>query len=89
MKPLNYLFCDTVMYLTRDLREKLFQEMKARIKEDDQSVSKLDNGYYYYYYYRIEKNKQYLVYCRKNRYDYLKDVAFRYAFLIDRMGVDQ
>jgi oligopeptidase B len=56
-------YCDTFMHHTRDLQERLFQEMKARIKEDDQSVPKLDNGYYYYN--RTEKDRQYPVYCRK------------------------
>lgn len=56
-------YTDTVMAHTRDLQEKLFQEMKGRIKEDDQSVPQLDNGYYYYN--RTEKDKQYPIYCRK------------------------
>jgi len=56
-------YCDTVMAHTRGLGEKLYQEMKARIKEDDQSVPQLDNGYYYYN--RTEKDKQYSIYCRK------------------------
>jgi oligopeptidase B len=56
-------YCDTVMAHTRDLQEKLYQEMKARIKEDDQTVPVLDNGYYYYE--RTEKGKQYSIYCRK------------------------
>ena len=56
-------YCDAVMGHTKDLQEMLFQEMKARIKEDDQSVPYFNNGYYYYY--RTEKDKQYAVYCRK------------------------
>lgn len=45
------------------LRATLFDEMKARIKEDDQSVPVLRNGYYYYT--RTEKGNQYYKYCRK------------------------
>jgi oligopeptidase B len=65
---LNYLkaennYCDTVMAHTKGLREKLFQEFKGRIKEDDQSVPALNNGYYYYS--RTIKDSQYPVYCRK------------------------
>jgi oligopeptidase B len=56
-------YCDTVMGHTKGLQEKLFSEMKGRIKEDDQSVPQLDNGYYYYT--RTEKDKQYSIYCRR------------------------
>ncbi|MDZ4822989.1 MAG: S9 family peptidase [Flavobacteriales bacterium] len=47
----------------KDFREKLFQEMKGRIKEDDQSVPVKDNGYWYYT--RFEAGKDYAYYCRK------------------------
>ena len=33
---------------TRPLREKLYNEMKARIKEKDESVPYKDGEYYYY-----------------------------------------
>ncbi|WP_333694961.1 S9 family peptidase [Flavobacterium sp.] len=48
---------------TKDFRESLFQEMKARIKEDDTSVPYLYNGYYYIT--RYEKGKEYPIYSRK------------------------
>lgn len=48
---------------TEPFREKLFQEMKARIKEKDESVPVFRNGYYYYS--RTETGKQYFKYCRK------------------------
>lgn len=48
---------------TEDLQEKLFQEMKGRIKEDDQSVPYLKYGYYWYS--RYEKGAEYPIYCRK------------------------
>ena len=47
----------------KGLENKLFEEIKSRIKEDDSSVPYLDNGYYYYT--RFEKGKQYPIYCRK------------------------
>ena len=47
----------------KDLENKLFEEIKSRIKEDDSTVPYLDNGYYYYT--RYEKGKQYPIYCRK------------------------
>lgn len=45
------------------LREKLYNEIVGRIKQDDQSVPYLDNGYYYYT--RFEEGKEFPVYCRK------------------------
>ncbi|KGE14062.1 S9 family peptidase [Sphingobacterium deserti] len=48
---------------TEALQEKLFLEMKGRIKEKDESVPYLKNGYYYYS--RTEEGKQYYKYCRK------------------------
>src|SRR5882724_3139308 len=43
--------------------EKLYEEMKARIKEKDESVPVFKNGCYYYS--RVEEGKDYFVYCRK------------------------
>ncbi|MBZ0199417.1 MAG: S9 family peptidase [Ignavibacteriaceae bacterium] len=48
---------------TEKLQEKLYNEMIARIKQDDQSVPYKDNGYYYYS--RYEEGKEYPIYCRK------------------------
>jgi len=56
-------YCDTVMKSTVSLQEKLFAEMKGRIKETDETVPQLDNGYFYYS--RTEEGKQYRIYCRK------------------------
>ena len=36
-----------VMAHLEDLQEELFQEMKGRIKEKDESVPQIDNGYWY------------------------------------------
>ncbi|HEA30764.1 MAG TPA: S9 family peptidase [Leeuwenhoekiella sp.] len=47
----------------KPLQEKLFTEMKARIKEDDASVPYKYNGYWYYV--RFEKGQNYPLYCRK------------------------
>ena len=54
---------DTMMSGTRQFQQKLFDEMKARIKEKDESVPVFKNGYYYYS--RSEEGKQYYKYCRK------------------------
>ena len=67
-KVLDYLnaendYFDSKMAHTEKFREELFQEMKARIKEDDESVPYKDNGYYYIT--RYEKGGQYPIYSRK------------------------
>lgn len=67
-KVVDYLkaentYWEGMMKDTEPFREKLFQEMKARIKEKDESVPVFRNGYYYYT--RTETGKQYFKYCRK------------------------
>lgn len=46
-----------------DLRERLFEELKGRIKQTDMSVPYLYDGFYYYT--RFEAEKEYPIYCRK------------------------
>ncbi|WP_394331929.1 S9 family peptidase [Flavobacterium caeni] len=48
---------------TKTFQADLFEEMKARIKEDDESVPYLYNGYYYIT--RFEKGKDYPIHARK------------------------
>ncbi len=48
---------------TEDLQKELFEEIKARIKEEDQSVPYWWRGYYYYS--RFETGKEYPIYARK------------------------
>jgi len=48
---------------TKDFQKDLFEEMKSRIKEDDESVPYKFNGYYYIT--RYEKGKDYPIYTRK------------------------
>ena len=67
-KVVNYLkaenaYLDTVMAGTKKMQSDLFAEMKARIKEQDESVPVFKNGYYYYT--RTENGKEYYKYCRK------------------------
>jgi len=62
LKAENAYF-DTVMSSSRALQDKLYSEMKGRIKEDDETVPQFYNGYYYYS--RTEKGKQYSTYCRR------------------------
>ncbi len=67
-KVVDYLtqentYTDSMLSGTKELQTKLFNEMKARIKEKDESVPVLNNGYYYYS--RTDEGKQYYKYCRK------------------------
>lgn len=48
---------------TEEFQEQLFQEIKGRIKEDDQSVPYLKSGYYWYV--KYETGAEYPLYCRK------------------------
>lgn len=48
---------------TEEFRNKLYEEMKSRIKETDLSVPVKKDQYYYYH--RTEEGKQYRIYCRK------------------------
>ena len=48
---------------TEDFQVSLFEEMKARIKEDDESVPYKYNGYWYIT--KFEKGKGYPIYTRK------------------------
>jgi len=54
---------DAVMADLKDVQEELFQEIKGRIKEKDESVPQLDNGYWYYY--RFVEGGEYPIHCRK------------------------
>jgi len=56
-------YLDTITSGLKKFQEDLFNEMKARIKEKDESVPVFKNGYYYYT--RTEDGKQYYKYCRK------------------------
>ncbi len=56
-------YTDSVLAPVAQLREQLYQEMKARIKEDDSSVPYFKNGYWYIS--RYETGKEYPVYSRK------------------------
>ena len=67
-KVIDYLnaenaYLDEMMKGTEDFQKSLFDELKARIKEKDESVPVFHNGYYYYT--RTEDGQQYFKYCRK------------------------
>ena len=56
-------YTEAMLAHTETLQDTLFEEMKGRIKETDESVPVAHGGYFYYY--REEKGKQYRIYCRK------------------------
>jgi oligopeptidase B len=56
-------YADSVLAPVNGLRAKLYEELKARIKEDDQTVPYFKNGYWYVS--RYETGKEYPVFTRK------------------------
>ena len=54
---------DAMLKHTEALQLSLFEEIKARIKEDDSSVPVFENGYWYFA--RFEAGKEYPIYARK------------------------
>jgi oligopeptidase B len=67
-KVVDYLkaentYLDTMMGATKNFQDALFNEMKARIKEKDETVPFFKNGYFYYR--RTDDGQQYFKFCRK------------------------
>jgi oligopeptidase B len=56
-------YTDAVLGPVKELRQRLYDEMRARIKEDDTSVPDRDGPYLYYV--RQEEGGEYPVYCRR------------------------
>lgn len=56
-------YCDFVMKDTEDFQQQLFEEMKARYKEDDESLPYFFNEYWYLV--RFEIGKEYPIFSRK------------------------
>ena len=56
-------YTEAVMRPTEELQERLFEEMRARIKETDLSVPEPLDGWLYYS--RTEAGAQYPIYCRR------------------------
>ncbi len=56
-------YTKAMMKETDQFQKNLYEEMLSRIKQTDNSVPYLSNGYYYYT--RYEEGKEYPVYCRK------------------------
>ncbi|WP_339758198.1 S9 family peptidase [Algoriphagus aquimarinus] len=56
-------YLKTNLKSTEEFQENLFQEMKGRIKEDDESVPYFKSGYFWYI--KYEAGGEYPLYCRK------------------------
>lgn len=56
-------YTQKVMKHTEKLQEQLFQELKSRVRENDETAPFKKGDYFYYS--RTEANKQYNIYCRK------------------------
>jgi oligopeptidase B len=56
-------YLDKIMSPIKPLQEKLFEEMKSRIKEQDESVPVKDGEYFYYV--KYVEGGEYPIYCRK------------------------
>jgi oligopeptidase B len=56
-------YTEAVMKHTETLQEKLFDEIKSKIKQEDESVPYKKNGYFYYT--KTEPEKEYYLVCRK------------------------
>jgi oligopeptidase B len=56
-------YADATLASTKPLQNKLYEEFIGRIKQDDQSVPYLDNGYYYYT--RFETGAEYPILARR------------------------
>ncbi|MGB0714819.1 MAG: S9 family peptidase [Phycisphaerae bacterium] len=58
-------YTESVMAHTKTLQEEIFEEIKGRIKQTDNSVPYKKKNHYYYT--RFEDGKAYPIYCRKHR----------------------
>ncbi len=59
------LYFETKTKAYKSLEKSLFEEMKARIKQEDESIPVYENGYYYQT--KFYKGKEYPVYTRRKR----------------------
>jgi oligopeptidase B len=56
-------YLEMVMESSKSTRDSLFNELVGRIKQQDETVPYLENGWFYYT--RFEQGKEYPIYCRK------------------------
>ena len=58
-------YYEKMTFHTKDFQQKIFNEIKNKIKEDDQSVPYFQNGYWYFT--KFKKDKDYPIYIRKKK----------------------
>ncbi len=56
-------YLDKMLRHTKEFQDNLFEEIKGRIKQQDESVPYFKNDYWYYT--RFEEGQEYPIYCRK------------------------
>lgn len=56
-------YCKSVLKPTAKLQDKIYREMKSRMREEESTAPYFKNGYWYYE--RYEKNKEHPIFCRK------------------------
>ncbi|UMB60874.1 S9 family peptidase [Lutibacter sp. A80] len=87
-KVIDYLNAENKYYSeitahTKKFQEDLFEEMKSRIKEDDESVPYKKNNYYYTT--RFKTGKQYPIYARKKAsLDAVEEIMFDVNILAEK-----
>ncbi|MGB1360697.1 MAG: S9 family peptidase [Alphaproteobacteria bacterium] len=74
-------YTESVMAPTKDLQNKLFEEFKSRIKEDDQSLPTPDGDYEYYT--RFEMGAQYPISCRNKKGEKEEQILFNFNEMAD------
>ncbi len=66
------LFKEEQLKDIKDIEKKLFEELKSKIKNEDNSVPKKDGDYFYAY--KYNKNSEYPIYYRKNIKNNFEDI---------------
>lgn len=66
------LFKEDQLKDIKDIEKKLFEELKSKIKNEDNSVPKKDGDYFYAY--KYNKNSEYPIYYRKNIKNNFEDI---------------
>ena len=67
------LFKEDQLKDIKDIEKKLFEELKSKIKNEDNSVPKKDGGYFYAY--KYNKNNEYPIYYRKNTENNFEEIV--------------
>lgn len=80
-------YTDAVLAPVAGLRQRLFAEMKARVKESDESVPYRENGYWYRY--RYEEGAEYPVHMRAKVLDDPEEIPEEFTDFLDENAMAQ